>query len=124
VNAPLPAGHGDRMYLRVLDELLVPMVRSFEPELVIISAGFDAHVDDPLAGMQVTEAGFAGMAARLVALADATAQGRVVAVLEGGYDPEALGRSVAATIRALDGESAEEIAAATANARREGTVQR
>jgi acetoin utilization deacetylase AcuC-like enzyme len=123
VNAPLPAGQGDRMYLRVFDELLLPMLRSYGPELVIISAGFDAHVDDPLAGMQVTEAGFVGMAQRLVGLADATAEGRVVAVLEGGYDPDALGRSVAATVRALDGESADDIAAATAAARRKGTVQ-
>ena len=123
LNAPLPAGQGDRLYLRVMDELVLPVLRGYRPELVIISAGFDAHADDPLAGMLVTETGFAGMAQRLAGLADETAGGRLVAVLEGGYDPGALGRSVAATIRALDGESLETIAESCAVARREGTVQ-
>lgn len=123
VNAPLPAGQGDRMYLRVIDELVLPLLRTYRPELVIISAGFDAHADDPLAGMQVTEDGFAAMAHGLAELAAETAGGRLVAVLEGGYDPDALGRSVAATVRALDGESLESIRQSCAMARQEGTVQ-
>jgi acetoin utilization deacetylase AcuC-like enzyme len=120
VNAPLPAGQGDRLYLRIMDELFLPLLRAYRPELVIVSAGFDAHFDDPLAAMHVTEAGFATMAAQLADLADETADGRLVAVLEGGYDPGALGRSVAAVIRALDGEDMDAIAA---GGRQEGSVQ-
>jgi acetoin utilization deacetylase AcuC-like enzyme len=103
MNAPLPPGQGDRVYLRVFDELLLPRIEAFEPEVVIISAGYDAHCDDPLAMMDVTERGFAEMTARVVDLADRIAGGRVAAVLEGGYDLNALGRSVEATLRVLDG---------------------
>jgi acetoin utilization deacetylase AcuC-like enzyme len=71
--------------------------------LVVVSAGFDAHAADPLAGMRLSEAGFAALAGRVAALADEHAEGRLVAVLEGGYDPAALGRSVVATVRAFDG---------------------
>jgi acetoin utilization deacetylase AcuC-like enzyme len=85
VNVPLPAGSGDDEYLRAFTERVEPAVRAFEPELVLVSAGFDAHVDDPLAGMRVTREGFRELARRSAALAP-----RVAAVLEGGYDPRAL----------------------------------
>ena len=85
VNVPLPAGSGDEEYLRAFTERVEPAVRAFEPELVLVSAGFDAHVDDPLAGMRVTRDGFRELARRSAALAP-----RVAAVLEGGYDPRTL----------------------------------
>jgi len=85
VNVPLPAGSGDVDYLLAFDQLVVPAVRAFDPELLLVSAGFDAHVDDPLAGMRVTAGGFRELARRSTALAP-----RVAAVLEGGYDPGTL----------------------------------
>ncbi len=85
VNVPLPAGSGDEEYLRAFTERVEPAVRAFEPELVLVSAGFDAHVDDPLAGMRVSRDGFRELARRSAALAP-----RVAAVLEGGYDPRTL----------------------------------
>ena len=85
VNVPLPAGSGDADYLLAFDQLVVPAVRAFDPEVLLVSAGFDAHVDDPLAGMRVTAGGFRELARRSTALAP-----RVAAVLEGGYDPGTL----------------------------------
>lgn len=104
LNVPLPPGQGDTEYLRVFDDQIAPLAEQYRPELVLISAGFDAHAADPIGGMRLSEAGFAALAARVVALAEAApAAGKVVAVLEGGYDPAALGRSVAAVLRVLDG---------------------
>ncbi len=105
LNLPLPAGQGDAVYRRLFAERVLPAVRAFSPELVLVSAGFDGHRADPLAGMELTERGFADLAAGLVDLADETAAGRLVAVLEGGYDPPALAGSVAAVLRVLDGET-------------------
>lgn len=104
INAPLLAGQGNEQYLEVFDQLFMPALNAFEPEMVLISAGYDAHVADPLGGMRLTEEGFAVLTARLADLADRTAEGRVVAVLEGGYDPPALARSIESTLLALDGE--------------------
>jgi acetoin utilization deacetylase AcuC-like enzyme len=73
---------------------------------VLISAGFDAHANDPLGNMHVTERGFGDLARRVVQVAEEQADGRVVAFLEGGYDPAALAASVVATLAALDGEGA------------------
>ena len=107
INAPLPPGQDDAAYARAFADRFLPAARAFRPELILVSAGFDAHAADPLGGMNVTEAGFAAFAHDLVALAEdePRAAGRLVAVLEGGYDPRALGRSVAAVVRALDGET-------------------
>jgi acetoin utilization deacetylase AcuC-like enzyme len=85
LNVPLPAGSDDDDYLLAFDELVEPAVRAFEPELVLVSAGFDAHVADPLAGMHVTAEGFRQLARRSAGLAP-----RVAAVLEGGYDVRTL----------------------------------
>ena len=93
VNVPLPAGAGDDEYLRAFGELVEPAIRAFEAELVLVSAGFDAHVDDPLAGMRVTVDGFRELARRSAALAP-----RVAAVLEGGYDPRTLPSLVRAAL--------------------------
>jgi acetoin utilization deacetylase AcuC-like enzyme len=103
LNVPLAAGAGNERYLNVLDEQILPSLRAYQPELVMVSAGYDCHRDDPLGSMLVDEDGFAAMTERLLDLADETASGRVVLVLEGGYDPPALARSVARTIQVLDG---------------------
>jgi acetoin utilization deacetylase AcuC-like enzyme len=101
VNLPLPAGCGDALYGHLFDELVVPMLLAFRPQVVLVSAGFDAHARDPLGGMHVSSAGFAGFAARLCAVADEVAGGRIVLALEGGYDLDALGESVAAVVDVL-----------------------
>ncbi len=85
VNVPLPAGSGDDEYLRAFADTVEPAVARFDPELVLVSAGFDAHVDDPLAQMRVTADGFRELARRCAALGP-----RVAAVLEGGYELETL----------------------------------
>jgi acetoin utilization deacetylase AcuC-like enzyme len=98
VNVPLAAGSGDAEYLEAFDRMVRPAVEGFDPELLIVSAGFDAHVDDPLGGMRVSEDGFRELAKRCRSLS-----GRVAAVLEGGYSIENLPRLVDA---ALDGFTA------------------
>ncbi|MGE0867598.1 MAG: histone deacetylase [Kofleriaceae bacterium] len=86
VNVGLPGGCGDAEYVAAFDHVLLPAIAKFKPDLVFVSAGFDAFQHDPLAGMRVTFAGFAAMAHRLRALAEHHAGGRIIAVLEGGYD--------------------------------------
>jgi len=100
LNIPLNAGSGDEVYLDAMREIIVPALVDFSPELIMISAGFDAHRDDPLAGMNVTEKGFGEMT-RLILEASESARGRIVSVLEGGYDLKALGRSVESHLREL-----------------------
>ncbi len=94
VNVPLPAGCGDDEYRAVFEQIVEPGVGAFDPDLVLVSAGFDAHHDDPLAEMEVTEAGFRELAERCAALGP-----RVAAVLEGGYNLETLPGLVAAAHR-------------------------
>ena len=98
VNVPMSAGSGDEEYLHAFEHVVEPAVARFDPQLVLVSAGFDAHEDDPLAGMQVTEEGFRELARRCGGLSD-----RVAAVLEGGYVLETLPGLVEA---ALDGFAA------------------
>jgi acetoin utilization deacetylase AcuC-like enzyme len=95
LNIPLPAGSGDEVYLEAFERVVEPAVERFEPELVLVSAGFDAHEGDPLGDMEVTEDGFRELARHCAALSD-----RVAAVLEGGYELDTLPGLVAA---ALDG---------------------
>jgi acetoin utilization deacetylase AcuC-like enzyme len=97
VNVPLPAGSGDDEWLRAFDDKVAPAVAAFAPDAVLVSAGFDAHEDDPLADMRVTEDGFRRLAERC-----ATLDANVGAVLEGGYNVATLPRLVRA---ALDGFS-------------------
>lgn len=101
LNVPLPAGSGDAELVAAFRDELVPAAARFAPELVLISAGFDAHRDDPLAGLAVTESGYAELTRIVRQIADASAQGRLVSVLEGGYNLTALGRSVEAHLRVL-----------------------
>jgi acetoin utilization deacetylase AcuC-like enzyme len=103
INVPVPSGSDEEVWLSVLEHVIVPVGEEFAPQLILISAGFDAHGDDPLGGCLLDAESFAKMA-RLVRDLGAAAGAPVGAVLEGGYDPPALGASVLATLRALDGE--------------------
>ncbi len=93
VNAPMPAEFGDDEYLRVFDELLMPIGHRFRPELILVSCGFDCHFRDPLGAMQVSEEGFKQMMRRVRRLAAECCDSKVVAALEGGYDLAALANS-------------------------------
>jgi len=93
LNVPLPAGSGDPEYEHAFAEIVEPAVRDFEPELVVVSAGFDAHAQDPLGGMLVSSEGFRMLARRSAVLAP-----RVAAVLEGGYNLETLSELVGAAL--------------------------
>ena len=103
VNAPLPGGMGDGDYAAVFAALLRPVAASFRPDLVLVSAGFDAHRDDPLGDMQVTAEGFAGLCAVAREIAEDSAGGRLVLALEGGYDLAGLADSVHACVEVLAG---------------------
>lgn len=101
INVPLPAGSGDAVYLSVFEDILKPAAFSFSPDFVIISAGFDAHKDDLLGGMKVTEEGFEQLTQIVKDIADKCCEGRLVSVLEGGYNLDGLAASVEAHIRVL-----------------------
>jgi acetoin utilization deacetylase AcuC-like enzyme len=101
VNAPLRPGDGAEKFRDAFESRILPRLREFQPELVIISAGFDAHYRDPLANINLEEADFAWATQKLMDVADKCADGRVVSLLEGGYDLQALGSSVAAHVTAL-----------------------
>ena len=100
VNLPVPGGSGDETWCSLVEHVIVPLARDFAPELVLISAGFDAHAADPLGSCRVTEWGFAAMAGSLRRLAAELAV-PIGAVLEGGYELDSLATSVAATLEAL-----------------------
>ena len=101
INIPLPAGCADAEYLEVFQEIVVPAAERFEPDWILVSAGFDPHWRDPLAGMAVTETGFGAMAKRLLALAEKFSGARIAFLLEGGYDLAALKNSVAVVLNAM-----------------------
>ena len=103
VNAPLSAGDGGDVFREAFETLILPRLHDFKPDLLIISAGFDAHTRDPLANLNLVEADYAWVTKKLMEIADKSAQGRVVSVLEGGYDLQGLSRSVAAHVAALMG---------------------
>ena len=103
VNIPLPAGCGDSDFIQAVRRIIQPVAEQFEPEFVLISAGFDAHRRDPLGGMNVTEEGFAHLTRILVDVAADSAAGRLAAVLEGGYDLTALKSSVKAVLDVMSG---------------------
>ncbi|MCE7957470.1 MAG: histone deacetylase [Acidobacteria bacterium ACB2] len=103
VNVPRPAGSGDDPYAGGFSDALEALAERFRPEMVLVSAGFDAHGEDPLGGMAVTEEGFARMTRTLAEVARLWAGGRLVSVLEGGYDPGAVGRSAVRHVSELGG---------------------
>jgi acetoin utilization deacetylase AcuC-like enzyme len=103
LNVPMPPGAGDAAYALAFEQLVVPAARRFKPDFLLASAGFDAHWRDPLAGAEVTLGGFSAMMQTLCNLADELCDGRFVAVLEGGYDLDALGHGVVNALRVMQG---------------------
>jgi acetoin utilization deacetylase AcuC-like enzyme len=101
VNAPLRAGDDGEAFRAAVESIILPKMIAFRPDLVLISAGFDAHRRDPLANINLIEADYAWITVQLMEVADRYAGGRIVSLLEGGYDLEALGRSSAAHVMAL-----------------------
>jgi acetoin utilization deacetylase AcuC-like enzyme len=101
INVPMEAGDGDDEYHAIFLNVLLPAAEAFKPEFVIISAGFDAHRDDPLASMGLTEAGYSDLTGIVVGIAKRHAQGRLLSALEGGYNLTALGASVDAHLKVL-----------------------
>jgi acetoin utilization deacetylase AcuC-like enzyme len=103
-NFPLPAGSGDSAVLTILDDLIIPLLGRFMPEMLLISAGFDTHWRDPLGNLVMSAAGYGAAIHRLAAWADENCSGRIVLVLEGGYDLFALAACANASTAALLGE--------------------
>ncbi len=101
VNAPLSAGDGGNQFREAFETVILPRLREFKPDILVISAGFDAHTRDPLANLNLVEADYTWVTKKLMDVADASAQGRIVSLLEGGYDLQGLARSVAAHVTAL-----------------------
>ena len=106
-NVPLEAGATDADYLHVFGALVRPVLEQFEPELIVVSAGFDAHERDPLAGMRLSAGGFGALTGELCAASDRWCQGRLVAVTEGGYDLDALASCLDTCIEVAAGVAAE-----------------
>lgn len=104
VNCPLAAGTGSDDFRRAVREQWLPALEAFEPQLVVISAGFDAHAQDPIGGLELFERDFHWVTERLAEVAQRHAGGRIVSMLEGGYNLDALGRSAVAHLRALMGQ--------------------
>ncbi len=105
LNIPLPGGCGDAEYLQTFEQIVAPATRRFAPQLILVSAGYDAHRDDELSLMQVSVAGFAQMVKVIKGLADELCNGRLVVTLEGGYNLNALAASIKATFDILLGRS-------------------
>jgi acetoin utilization deacetylase AcuC-like enzyme len=121
LNLPFPAGFGDAEFARAFDEVIFPIARQFAPDFVLVSAGFDCDGRDPLGGLDVTSAGFAIMTTACRRLADETAHGRLVGVLEGGYDLDAIDQGVATVVGVMQGRHAA-ARAVTGDARRADAV--
>lgn len=109
VNVPLSAGADDAVYLSAFERIVAPVVEQFDPDLLLVSAGFDAHRRDPLASMAVSEQGYARMLDRLLDAVPRGAAGRLGLLLEGGYDLVGLGESLRATLEAVGGERPERV---------------
>jgi acetoin utilization deacetylase AcuC-like enzyme len=123
LNLPLPEGTGDRGYARVYREIVEEVGCAFDPELVLVSAGFDAHDGDPLACMRLTRVGYAELTAVCLAVASGAAAGRALFVLEGGYSLYGLGQASVAVVEGLLGSQAPERGAWGADDGTEGEVE-
>jgi acetoin utilization deacetylase AcuC-like enzyme len=106
VNVPLWPGHGDREYYQIFKRILFPIMGTFEPEFIFISAGFDTYAGDPLGGMRVTPQGYAAMTRLMMEIASEYASERLAVTLEGGYHLEGLRESVKAVLNEMVGDSA------------------
>ena len=100
-NIPFPEGTGDVQYLRAVEDEIVRVIDDYKPDAIVLSSGFDAHRRDPLGGMNVTEQAYGEITRRIVEAAERHANGRVLSLLEGGYDMEGLAASVDEHLRAL-----------------------
>ena len=118
VNLPMPPGLGDADYGLLFDDLITPLGRAYAPDIVLISAGFDAHESDPLGHMRVTDRGFAAMCTAVLELAGEVCGGRLALFLEGGYELEALANSTHGCIEVLAGARRETFAAGSSSAAR------
>ncbi len=116
VNIPIPKGYGNGEYTAILQALLTPLAAEFKPELILVSAGFDPHASDPHGGMRLTPTGFAALTRCLLTCAEGCCGGRVVLVLEGGYDVGTIGSSVEAVLNELSGATMSAIAEMAATA--------
>jgi acetoin utilization deacetylase AcuC-like enzyme len=123
INLPLSAGATDADYEYTYTKIALPVLTQFRPELILISAGFDAHMNDPLAGMRLGSAYFAHLTAAIVTVAEKCCDGRVVAITEGGYDLAALAESLRFAIRALEGDTSGVVAPKGDSSRGEVTVK-
>ncbi len=105
VNVPLPAYAGDACFEQISAQLIAPMVKSFHPDMILVSAGFDAHWDDPLTMLGVSSEGFYGISKYLVEMAGEICKGKIVFVLEGGYSPRNVANGASAVFAALTGKA-------------------
>ena len=101
VNVPLPAHAGDKTFVRIANEVFEPMVRAFKPEMILVSAGFDSHWNDPITSLGLSTRGFYDVSKKLVDIAGEYCHGKIVFVLEGGYDPHNVANGVGAVFDAL-----------------------
>ncbi len=107
LNVPLPFNTGDRGFQQVYDDVLLPVVRRFQPDMILVSAGYDAHWADPIGPLALSVTGYRALTERLVRLADELCGGKIVLVLEGGYNLDALAACTLAALRVLLGQAAE-----------------
>jgi acetoin utilization deacetylase AcuC-like enzyme len=125
VNLPMDAGATDDDFDRVYREIAIPVLREFEPDLIVVSAGFDAHERDPLGGMRMTTAGYGRLTSRILAAADELCEGRALFVTEGGYDMRALRECIEVVIAEASGSaSAAEAVSSPPSARGERTIRK
>lgn len=104
VNVPLSTGYGDGEFLAIFDRILRPVALEFDPDIILVSAGFDILKEDPLGGMNVTPNGFAGLTGSIIEIADACCDGKVIITLEGGYHIQGQTASVKAVLKELSGK--------------------
>lgn len=105
INLPLPANAGDRAFSQIAEHILVPVANRLKPEIIFVSAGFDAHWTDPITQLGVSTTGFYQLSQILIQIADTHCNGRIIYVLEGGYNPKALFENVSAALSAMTGNS-------------------
>ncbi len=105
VNVPMPGGQGDAEYLEVYEKILKPIAKELKPKFVLVSAGFDPHMDDPLGSMRLSGKGFGKLTSSLIDVANESADGRILFLLEGGYSPSGLKDGVSNVLKAMMGQN-------------------